>query len=138
MRDTNPVWRERQDRPRPRVLRPGDHQALTENCREPPCGFGLMEWRGFRVLMTEKLALELVARFADACEVRGDLDTTVRVHDNRVRIEHGNHPSGLHTDAGEPVPDALRQGARQPPAVDWYDVELLGRVEQVVCFVFER
>ncbi len=66
-----------------------------------------MKWRGFRVLMTEKLALELIARFADACEVRGDLDTTVRVHDNRESIEHGNHPSGLHTDAGEPVPDAV-------------------------------
>src|SRR5215208_1768135 len=72
--------------------------------------------RGFWVIVIEKLTLKLVAQFADAYEVPGDLDTTIRVHDNRKRIEHGNHPSGLHADAGESVPDAVRQSARQPLA----------------------
>jgi hypothetical protein len=43
--------------------------------------------RGLRVLVTENLTPKLVAQFADANEVPGDLDTTIRVQDHRKRTE---------------------------------------------------
>jgi hypothetical protein len=43
--------------------------------------------RGLRVLVTENLTPKLVAQFADANEVPGDLDTRIRVQYHRKRTE---------------------------------------------------